>query len=349
MTGRGNRFGIGPVEMPAPGLRRSRDPGPMGVAVRETASSVQESSEALIEQRRQNAIDARYWKAAQEEGRVLVPLSLDLIDTSDLPRDRLELDAVATSDEMDELKSSIRERGQREPVEVFRTADNRYELKKGWRRLTALRQLWAETGDTRFNHVIARVTIAEEDRVDLYIDMVEENVIRQDLSFAEMAQIAIALANDPAAGVDDAHAAVGRLYRSVHKVKRAYIRSFVTLMQHLGDDLPFPKSVPRDLGVDVARRLSEGFDITSLRQSLRASPDAETQNRLLRDALSRPVEPVEKKASARQKLEFRVGDNKVTARDGEFRIKSGIDFAAMDRRTLERAVRAFNQALLERD
>lgn len=349
MTGKGNRFGIGPVEMPAPAPRRAREPGPMGVAVRETASSVQESSEALIEQRRQNAVDARYWRAAHEEGRVLVPLALDLVDTTDLPRDRLELEAVATSDEMDELKSSIRERGQREPIEVFRTSDNRYELKKGWRRLTALRQLWAETGDARFNHVIARVTLAEEDRVDLYIDMVEENVIRQDLSFAEMAQIAIALAADPIAEVGDANAAVGRLYRSVHKVKRAYIRAFVTLMQELGEDLPFPKSLSRDLGVEVARRLGEGLDLASLRLALRSCADPEAQNQVLRNSLAQPVEPVEKKASARQKLEFRVGESKVTARDGEFRIKTSLDFAAMDRRTLERAVRAFHQALADRD
>ncbi len=346
MSGKGNRFGIDPLDMPAP-ARRPRDPGPMGVAVRETATSAQEASEALVEQRRQNASDARFWRAAQDEGRVLVPLALDVVDTSDLPRDRLDLEQAAASDEMDELKASIRERGQREPVEVFRAADGRYQLKKGWRRLTALRQLHAETGDPRFAHVIARVTMAEPDRVDLYVDMVEENVIRQDLSFAEMAQIAIALAADPGAGVDDAQAAVGRLYRSLHKVKRAYIRSFVTLMQRLGGDLPFARAVPRDLGVDVARRLGDGLDAEALAGRLRDCPDAESQNRLLRDALAAPRQQPVAPASARQKFEFRVGDSKVTARDGEVRIKAGVDYAAVDRRALERAVRAFHAALAE--
>lgn len=347
MSSKGNRFGIGPVDIPETPLRRAREPGPMGVAVREAAASAQDASEALVEQRRQNAADARAWREAQGEGRVLVPLALDLIDTSDLPRDRLDLAGAAASDEMDELKVSIRERGQREPVEVFRTADGRYELKKGWRRLTALRQLHAETGDPRFASIIARVTLAEPDRVDLYIDMVEENVIRQDLSFAEMAQIAIALARDPQAGVPDAEAAVGRLYRSLHKVKRAYIRSFVGLMQALGDALPFPKAVPRDLGVEVARRLAETGPAPALLARLRAAPDAEAQNRVLREILAgeRPEPP----AGARQKLEFRVGDSKVTARDGEFRIKAAVDFAALDRRALERAVRAFHAALAERD
>lgn len=346
MSGKGNRFGIGPVDMPVP-PRRQRDPGPMGVAVRETAISAQESSEALVEQRRQNASDARSWRAAQDEGRVLVPLALEAVDTADLPRDRLDLEQAAASDEMDELKASIRERGQREPVEVFRTTDGRYELKKGWRRLTALRQLHAETGDPRFAHVVARITMAEPDRVDLYVDMVEENVIRQDLSFAEMAQIAIALAADPGAGVEDAQAAVGRLYRSLHKVKRAYIRSFVTLMQRLGSDLPFARAVPRDLGVEMARRLADGFDPAPILARLHACTDADSQNQALREALAAPRLTADRVASPRQKFEFRVGDSKVTARDGEVRIKAGVDYAAVDRRALERAVRAFHAALVD--
>lgn len=349
MTGKGNRFGINPIALPAEGSppsRRARDPGPMGVAVREAASSAQGSSEALVEQRRQNAIDARDYRDARAEGRVLIPLPLDQVDCSDLPRDRLDLAGAALSDEMDELRSSIRERGQREPIEVFRTREGHYELKKGWRRLTALRQLFTETGDERFGVVIARVSMAEEDRVDLYIDMVEENVIRQDLSFAEMAQIAIALAADPHAGIADAEAAVGRLYRSLHKVKRTYIRSFVSLLTSLGGGLPFPKALPRDLGVEVSRALGDGLQAGEVTRRLQGCADGEAQNRILRELLSGPrPQP----ASARQKLEFRVGDSKVTARDGEFRIKASVDFTSQDRRALERAVRAFHAALNERD
>ena len=347
MSTRGNRFGIGPIDTATPSpSRRQRDPGPMGVAVREAAASAMESSEGLVEQRRQNAIDARAFRDARDQGRVLVPLGIDTVETNDLPRDRLDLDGVAASDEMDELKNSIRERGQREPIEVFRTEDGRYELKKGWRRLTALRQLHVETGDVRFAHVVARVTMAEPDRVDLYVDMVEENVIRQDLSFAEMAQLAISLAGDPQAGVADADAAVGRLYRSLHKVKRSYIRAFVGLMQVLGPVLPFPRSVPRDLGLEVSRRIGEGLDLAALTERLATCRDPESQNRALQEALAGPrPQP----ATARQKFEFRVGDSKVTARDGECRIKSGVDFASVDRRILERAVRAFHAALVERE
>ncbi|MGP3699619.1 ParB/RepB/Spo0J family partition protein [Rhodobacter sp. NSM] len=349
---KGNRFGIGPVEGPSTGgSRRGRDPGPMGVAVRESAASAQEASDALVEQRRQNAADAREFRSARDEGRVLVRLPVSEIDVDQLPRDRLDLEGIAESDEMDELKASIRERGQREPIEVFLAASGRYQLKKGWRRLTALRQLHAETEEDRFSCAIARVTLADADRADLYVDMVEENVIRQDLSFAEMAQIAIALAADPQAGVGDADAAVARLYRSLHKVKRSYIRSFVALMTVLGKDLPFPRAIPRDLGVEIARKLDEGLEIPLARLSACAS--ANEQNEMLRELLrgaKRAVQVVAEAApTARQKYEFRVGDTKVTARNGEFRIRAACDYSGIERRVLERAVRAFQDALSRKD
>ncbi len=354
MTGKGNRFGIGPVDVPSDfSGRRSRDPGPMGVAVRESATSAQEASEAMVEQRRQNAADAKEFRAARDEGRVLVSLPLDRIDTSALPRDRLDLDGVAASDEMDELKASIRERGQREPVEVFLAADGSYQLKTGWRRLTALRQLFAESSDERFGAIVARVTAEGADRAGLYVDMVEENTIRQDLSFAELAQIAVQLAADPQAGVATVEEAVTRLYRSLHKVKRAYIRSFVALLQAVDGGLPFPKTLSRDLGVEVARKLQEGGEAAREDLCLRlagVATEAE-QTAVLRDfAAGHHAAQVEAPAKAeRQKFEFHVGESKVTARKGEVRIKASIDFASVERRVLERAVRAFHAALSGRD
>jgi hypothetical protein len=135
----------------------------MGAAVREPASNLQLSSDAMVEQRRQNA---------QHERRVLVDLPLASVLTDDLPRDRIDLESVAGSDEMEELKTSIRARGQREPIEVYAAGKGTYQLKKGWRRLTAPRQLFAETGDDRFAVVTARVAAGAADRLDLYIDMV---------------------------------------------------------------------------------------------------------------------------------------------------------------------------------
>ena len=46
--------------------RRSRDVGPLGAAVRESAASAQESSEGLVEQRRQNASGAKEFRLAKD-------------------------------------------------------------------------------------------------------------------------------------------------------------------------------------------------------------------------------------------------------------------------------------------
>ena len=59
--------------------------------------------------------------------------------------------------------------------------------------------LLAETGEDRFSAVLARVG-GDEDRLERSIDMVEEKAVREDLTFAEMAQVAIIAARDVGAG-----------------------------------------------------------------------------------------------------------------------------------------------------
>ncbi|XDB00387.1 ParB N-terminal domain-containing protein (plasmid) [Sulfitobacter sp. LCG007] len=347
MSGSRNKFGFAPLETdPAP---RARSVGPMGAAVREAAESLTEATEAKVEQRRRNAEDARAYRAAQEEGRVLRRLPLAEIGTDDLPRDRLELEAVAASDAMEELKASIRARGQKEPVEVYVGSDGRYQLKKGWRRLTALRQLLDETGDDAFAEIVARVEEGEADRLARYIDMVEENVVREDLTFAEMAQVAITAAEDPALDGVDADALVGRLYGSLHKMKRSYIRSFVTLLNELGPALRFPKEVSRNLGVDVVRTMKAGRGAGALRAALEGVATAEDQAKVLADFVAQQTRPAPagKRGLKQEKFEFRVGSVKVTARRGECRIVGTQDYASVPRDRLERAVKAFEAALAE--
>ncbi|QDA36330.1 chromosome partitioning protein ParB (plasmid) [Paracoccus liaowanqingii] len=349
MTGK-SKFGFEPLA-PDSVKPRKREVGPMGAAVREAAGSLAESTESLVEQRRQNATDAKSFRTAQGEGRVLEVLRVDEIRTDDLPRDRIDLAATAGSDEMEELKSSIRARGQKEPIEVFRT-ETGFQLKKGWRRLTALKQLWQETGDPRFGTVTARVSLGPADRIDLYIDMVEENVIREDLSFAEMAQVAITAAGDGSLDGQGADALVGRIFASLHKMKRSYIRSFVFLLQELGDVLPYPKAISRNLGVEVARRIQASPETSqSLRQALVSVSSIEEQTDVLsrnslasasRDTTGRGASP--KKAV---KYEFHVGKAKITARKGECRILSDTDFSAVDRKRLQSAIEAFHRALEE--
>ena len=341
-----NKFGIEPLSsdnLP----KRKRTPGPMGVAVRETASNLAESTEAKVEQRKQNAADAKSFRAARDQGLVLSTLPLAQIETGALPRDRLDLEAIAQSDEMAELKTSIAARGQREPVEVFVDDEGRYQLKKGWRRYTALSQLHAETGDPRFAVIIARVA-GSEDRIARYLDMVEENIIREDLTFAEMAALVLTACADPDIEGSEPDAMVGKLYGSLHKMKRSYIRSFVFLLQELGSSLKWPKSVSRNLGVDVARALKAGQgDAAALRADLDGSHTPDAQNAALAAFLSAPVTPREStsKKAPRQKFEFHVGATKVTARKGECRLVSDIDFSAVPRERLVAAVSAFRDAL----
>jgi ParB family chromosome partitioning protein len=347
MTNKG-KFGFGPLDSENVKPRK-REVGPMGAAVREAAGSLAESTEVLVEQRRQNATDAKAFRAARGDGRILEVLRVDDIRTDDLPRDRIDLSATAGSDEMEELKASIRARGQKEPIEVYK-AEVGFQLKKGWRRLTALKQLWQETGDTRFAFVTARISSAEVDRIDLYIDMVEENVIREDLSFAEMAQVAITAAGDAGMEGQSADALVGRIFASLHKMKRSYIRSFVFLLQELGDVLPYPKSISRNAGVEVARRIQASPELAStLRQYLATVTSAEEQS----EVLSRSFENLSAKAKADHKsaqkkavkYEFHVGTSKVTARKGECRILSETDFSSVDRKRLQEAIEAFHRVL----
>ncbi|MBE3640371.1 ParB N-terminal domain-containing protein [Mangrovicoccus algicola] len=350
-----NKFGFDALDTGLPSKRRERSVGPMGAAVREAAQSLQETTEAKVEMRRRNAEDAKAFREAEAEGLVLRRLSIGDIRTDDLPRDRLELEAVASSDEMEELKASIRARGQREPIEVFADAQGRYQLKKGWRRLTALKQLYLETDDPAFAGVVARIDgAAAEDRVARYVDMVEENVIREDLTFAEMAQVALAAAADPSVPETDADALVARLYGSLHKMKRSYIRSFVYLLSELGPALQWPRSVTRNLGVEVARAMkAQPGRIASLRRALAAVGAQEDQAQVLADFIadrrrsdSGEARP---KRERREKYEFHVGTTKVTARRGECRIVSGDDFADIPKDRLMRAIRAFEAALREEE
>ncbi len=345
---RSNKFGFEPLETKPTTPRRERSPGPMGAAVRDVADNLAETTEAKVAQRRQNAEDAKNFRLARDEGRVLVRISLAEIAIDDLPRDRLELEAVAASDEMEELKASIRERGQKEPVEVYEGSDGRYQLKKGWRRFTALSQLYSETGEEDFSTIIARVEAGQGDRISRYVDMVEENVVREDLTFAEMAQVAITAAEDEAIEEVDPAELVNRLYGALHKTKRSYIRNFVFLLVSLSDALKWPKDVARNLGVDVARAIKDAKQVEALQDQLRACISPEAQNRVLAGFLESEKAPRASGAKARtpkQKFEFFVGKTKVTARQGECRLVSERDFATIPKERLEEAVRAFEGAL----
>ena len=78
---------------------------------------------------------------AREEGRLAVRLPLDAIEPGHFARDRIAVD----DEEMTALKASLAAHGQRMPIDVIAGADGRYGLISGWRRLSALKALKADT------------------------------------------------------------------------------------------------------------------------------------------------------------------------------------------------------------
>jgi ParB family chromosome partitioning protein len=354
--GRGRRFAMPKVSNLPEGDALARRPGPMAVAGRESAESLTRIAEEQAEQRRRNAEEAELFRAARSAGLVLRRLPVDAIGADSLPRDRMDLEAVAASAEMEELKASLRLRGQREAIEVWSTGEGSWQLKSGWRRVEALRQLFAETGDDRFATVIARVDEGPSERMALYIDMVEENAIREDVSFAEMAHVAIEMARDPLAGASGVEDAVNRLYGALQKTKRSNIRRFVDLLLAVGDVLPAPRDIPKNLGADAARAIyADKARLAALRARLKGARDAAAQNAALAAAVAdaqaamkgeeAPPAPAPREARPGRKFEFHHQGMKVTARPGEVRIRCEEDFAEMSRDRLEAAIAAFRSAL----
>ncbi len=129
-------------------------------------------------------------RRAREDGRLVLDLPLDAIAPDHLARDRVP----AEDEEMAALRESLRAHGQRTPIEVTPLVTGAggalpYGLISGWRRLTALQALHAETGEARFATVQALVR-RPETAADAYVTMVEENEIRLGLSHYERARVA---------------------------------------------------------------------------------------------------------------------------------------------------------------
>ena len=125
------------------------------------------------------------------------------------------------ADEMRSLMKSIFDHGQRTPIEVTRIdGDHAYGLISGWRRLSALEQLKAQTGDAKFDTVLALLR-QPKDAADAYVSMVEENEIRVGLSYYERARVA---AEATKRGVFETEkAALLSLFASASRAKRSRI------------------------------------------------------------------------------------------------------------------------------
>ena len=224
---------------------------------------------------------AQEMQQARSDGRMVVSLPLDKIDATYLVRDRTAFDET----EMKELMASLAARGQQAPIEVVATGADHYGLISGWRRLSALRRLQAETGDTGYGQVKCLLR-SPETASEAYLSMVEENEIRAPLSFYERAHVAAKAAEQGAFATP--REAVKVLFAAVSPSKRSKIHSFGVLYAHLDSVLRFAREIPEHLGLALAKALEtqEGF-AERLRAALaKAAPsDAATERAVLEQVL----------------------------------------------------------------
>ena len=270
---------------------RGRGVAPIATVV---ADSAGQSDPDLPEQRAERArteADATRYRDARERGLLVVEIPVAEIDEKAMIRDR----TVIEEEDQIELRNSIAAGGLRMPVEVFETgqADGqgaRYGLLSGYRRLRAGRDLAAMTGGETFTTIRAIVRPqAEADRA--YVQMVEENEVRADLSNFERGRIAVIAAMQGA--FPDTQAAVNALFASGSKAKRSKVRSFALIFEELGDMLAFPESLTETRGLRLATALRGGAE-TDLRAALseRVPQDAEEEWAVLEEVIARSDAPV---------------------------------------------------------
>ncbi|MEX3314207.1 ParB/RepB/Spo0J family partition protein [Sulfitobacter sp. PS-8MA] len=326
---------------PAPTRR-----GPMASAIAETADATRERAEA------EAAIRAENDALAHEHVRLKkLGLITDLIQTSEVKTSKLTRDRSATVDpEIAELKDSIKAVGLSNPIRVEKTEDG-YELIQGFRRLSAFQQLAEETGDPRYTRIPAAMVPRGEPLVGLYRKMVDENLIRKDLSFGEMAQLALSYAKDENIPVGDA---VSTLYASALKQKRTYIRQFARVLEALEGAMRHPEAMPRALGLEVYKLIDgQPERAGEIAAALRALPerDAETELKLLREALTPAKRTPARSSKSVSKTSLRMGrpegEARVTASDGKVELRLERDFSAVPRARLQKGIEAFLATLDE--
>lgn len=236
------------------GVAVSKAP-PIGQVAGAAARSVEEEMLKLRQERDGLKSDAEAYQEAQGAGLVIQLIPLDRIDDHALSRDRRQLDR--DGEPWAELKDSLRARGQQTPIEVTGPdADSGlYRLVSGYRRLSALRELFAESGDEAFATVKALVAERPE-TVDAMIAMIEENEIRQDVSFYERGRICCLAAEQ---GVcDTVDEAIQILFASSSRNRRYKIRNFTVIHSLIGSYLDYPEAIGERLGARLAQSLKEG-------------------------------------------------------------------------------------------
>ncbi|MFC7704189.1 ParB/RepB/Spo0J family partition protein [Plastorhodobacter daqingensis] len=231
---------------------------PFAAPIAQVAAETARAAEPLPPADRAAAAAAEALRRAEAEGRLIRDLPLDAVFLEHLVRDRM----VVSGPDMEELKTSLRLNGQRLPIEVVDLGGERYGLISGWRRVTALRALAAESGEP--GQVRALIRPAQETAA-AYAAMVEENELREQLTPYERGRIAVVAADQGAfRSPDDA---VDAIFAAASKAKRSKIRSFALVHEELGDMLSFPTDLSERSGLRIAQALRLGLG-PKLREAL---------------------------------------------------------------------------------
>lgn len=332
------------------GMRR----GPMATAIGENADALRRRSMVESDIRAENDALAHDFVRLKKLGLIVDLIPINDIRMSKLVRDR----RLSGNLELDDLKASIRDVGLSNPIRVEPDGAGGYELVQGLRRLSAYRALFAETGDEAYARIPAGLMAKGETMEMLYRRMVDENLIRKDVSFAEMANLARAYAADQVDGCADIDQAVNQLYASASPQKRSYVRRFAYVMAALEKALEHPTAIPRALGLQLADRLeADPMSRAALVRALQGPgrKNEEEELAVLRSFVDGYVAPLPEKVRGaprgaprrgRMSLTVPVGPGvRCTAADGKLEMRAEMDFSTLERDRLEAAIEAFFHAL----
>jgi len=259
---------------------------------------------------------------------------------------------------------SLRDIGLSNPVRVQRRANgDGYNLIQGYRRYEAYRLLLAETGSRQWRSIPSLILPWQNGLKHLYRQMIDENIVRKELSFAEMAEAARNFAADPTSDTQTVAEALPILFQSASYARRSYIGAFARLLEHIGPILKYPTALPLDLGLQLLRMIeTSALSVVQIKAAL-----SNWDNRSVRDELDvlqrmtqmpevedKMPEMMEQKAlhsphAAYDLTTFDIrlptGQAMCTASIGRLEIRANRNFARISRGHIEQAV----QSLLDDD
>lgn len=281
-------------------------------------------------------------KAAQREGRMVLSVPLEAIQTDYMIRDRQD----CNDEDMAVLKASLRARGQQMPIEVVALEAGRFGLISGWRRVLALGELQAETGDVHFGEVRALLR-HPQDISAAYVAMIEENEIRANLSFYERARIAYLSVQ---AGVYESDKqALQTLFSAISFSKRSKVKSFIPIVAVLDDVLVHPNQIPEKLGLALSKVIGSDADAgKTLAAELGAlnAPTAADERALLDRFISKTVK-IETDLRGKDLPNPRSGPKAAAKMSDPYLLAPGVMFSARHGR-IELEGQAINSGFIDR-